>query len=166
MWAWRVLANALVGGFAVAIVGALCSGAAGSFLTFIISLVTGEFGIGMIFGKLTVFGATLGLVSGVIGIFIFAIAAWSAAVGPLLMPFCELKQRVFLGQLLGTLLASASFFVFEFLKSNLQNVAFADELKNEGHYLLLGAPISMICGAIAGALTKRDLPQSATLNAE
>ena len=163
MWAWRVLANALVGGFATAMVGALCGGAVGSFITFVISLLLGEFGIDMIFGKLTVFGATLGLASGIVGLFIFAIAAWRATPNHFLMPFRELKRRVFLGQALATLLVCASFVVFEFLKSNLQNISFAAQLINEGHYLLVGAPILMICGAIAGALSKRDWPKVATL---
>ena len=164
MWTWRVSANALIGGFATAIVGSLCGGAVGSFLIFVISLVTREFGIGMIYGKIMVFGATLGLVNGIAGLFIFAIAAWRAAPSHFLMPFHDLKRRVFLGQALATLIACASSVVFGIIKSNLQNIAFADELINEGHYLLVGAPILMICGAIAGALSKRDLPKVATLN--
>ena len=162
----RVLVNAFVGGVATAIVGALCGGAVGSLVTFVVSLLTGEFGVGMIYGKLTIFGATLGLVSGIVGPFIFAVAAWRVVPSRFLMPFHKLKWRVFTGQALATLLACASFAVFGILKSNLQNMAFADQIKNEGHFLLVGAPFLMICGAIFGALTKRDLPKTATLNEE
>ena len=162
----RVLANAVVGGFWFAFVGACCCGAAGAFLTFLISVSVGEFGIGMAFGKLTVVDATLGFASGIMGAFIFAIAAWRTTPGHLLSPFYELKLRVFLGQVLGTFLVCISFFSFVFIKMKLQNINLAYSTGYDGVYLLFGAPILMICGAIAAALTKRDLPKVATLKTE
>ena len=162
----RVLANVIIGGLAFAFVGALCGGAAGSFLTFIVSIAVGEFGIGMAFGQLTMFDAVLGFASGIVGAFIFGVAAWRAKPSQLLTPFYELRRRVFLGQMTGTLLACVSFFSFVVIKMNLQNITLGDSIGYDGIYLLLGAPILMICGAIAGALTKRDLPKVATLNAE
>ena len=81
-------------------------------------------------------------------------------------PFCRIARSVFYGQFVGAIAFTSSFYLFEFARSLLTTRLLASLLLEDLIFAYVGAPILMICGAIAAALTKRDLPDSATLNAE
>ena len=161
----RVVWNALAGGFLFAVVGALCLGAGGWLTGTIIdfSKITGE---GPVYARM---GARLGIhsgaVCGVFGVFIFGVAAFRAP-GEFFAPLRALGGRVALGQVLGTLGAASSFFLFEFLVAQLPGQNFALNVFRDAFVLSLAAPVVMLCGAIAGALSKRPARRSATLKAQ
>ena len=164
----RVLANALIGGIAVAFVGAFCVGLAGGFVGTALDYggflgAQGETG----FGFLGAFaGAEMGALSGIIGAVLFALATVRATPGQILAPLKALIGRVTLGQIFGTSGAFTSFMAFELVKTLINHQGLASNIFDDLVWILYGAPILMICGAIAGALSKRDLPKTATLNAE
>ena len=162
----RVLANALAGGVLFALLGALCIGS-GGWLTGAIIDFSGVTGEGPVYARQGAqMGVYLGVVSGVVGVLVFGIAALKAAPGELFAPLRALGGRVALGQVLGTLGAATFFFLFEAVQSHLQSQPFGFKVFGGAILIMFGAPVLMICGAIAGALSKRPARQSATLKAE
>ena len=156
--ACRILVNALIGGTTFAFVGAFCIGATGGLIGTILDYA------GMLgareeggFGFLGAFvGAKLGFLSGTIGVIILIITTIHAMPGRLLKPFNIIIGRLILGQILGTMGAFTSFMVFELAKTLVMGRGLAQNINDDLTWILLGAPASMICGAIAGALSKRD----------
>ncbi len=163
----RVLANALIGGLLFAIVGALCLGAGG----FLLGTALDRVGLGniLIFPHFAAEGAEsgvlMGVISGIVGCFIFGIAALKIS-PTFFMPLHDFWARVSLGQFLGALSAGATFLIYEYINARVQGQRLAQNVLADLPLITYSAPILMICGAIAAALTKRDLPKVATLNAE
>lgn len=162
VWLGRVVANAIAGGLAFAVVGAFCGGIVGVCF----GALCYSFNVDVMWRSARL-GAYVGLASGVFGVLIYAIAAFTATPGDLFSPFHSLKKRVCLGQIFGTFLSCASFIVFECGKAALQKITLAQALNsNDAIYFICIAPITMILGAIAGAIFKREPPKVATLNAK
>lgn len=150
IWLGRVLANALAGGLAFAFAGAFC----GAMTGFLLGLSShGSFGDA--FGT-AYFGALVGVACGSIGFFIHLLPALFAPPDEFWKPFFDLTPRVAWGQFWGTLIAVTAFFAFERVDSIIHGVSFAKTFQEDGIYIVLFAPILMICGAIADAIFKRD----------
>ena len=156
------IANAVVGGFWFAFVGACCGGFGGATMEVLFDISSG----GNLVGLVIIFGIGYGFASGVMGAFIYAVAAARSQPGQLCQPFHDLQRAVTMGQCVGELGACTSFLAFELLKAEAQNIPFGVGISRDIGYFFFGAPALMICGAIAGALFKRDWPKVATLNAE
>lgn len=132
----------------MALVGAFCGLVAG-FIT----------GLGF-------YGAIVDAACGIVGVFIPLIGAVAAAPGNFWRPLFYLAPHVAVGQMCGTLLAITSFFAYEFVDARFHHTDFSTIVREDMIFFCLFAPILMICGAIAAALSKRDLTKVATLNAE
>ena len=152
----RVLANALFGGVLAATVGTIGLGASGASQDWLGNSVfpfpANSPGRYDLFNVSVLFGISVGLI---LGALIFGIAAGKSAPGRLFAPLKELAWRVSLGQLVGIAGAASSFYAFEAVKATLNNESFAYSASLDMAGLLFGAPVLMICGAIAGALSKR-----------
>ncbi len=151
IWLIRVVANALAGGLAFAIVGAFCGGSA---VFFIALFEYGGMGEGSFIG--VPIGAIVGAVCGIAGIFIHLFPALRAESGEFWEPFFDLTARVSWGQMWGTIAACTAFIVIELVRSQFNNVGFSDNISEDFLIFAFAAPASMICGAIAGAIFKRD----------
>ena len=167
IFAGRVAANALAGGFAFALVGAICLGFGG----WILGAALDRAGLNnyLNFHHYAADGAdagvALGAGSGIVGALIFGLAALQSA-PRIFAPVRALFWRVALGQFLGVVGAATFFALYEYLNARWHGQRLASNVLQDVSLILWGAPVLMICGAIAAALTKRDLPQSATLNEE
>ena len=164
--AGRVLVNAVIGGVITALMGAACMAAARGIVGAIINH-SGKRGGGG--GNSAVFacgrlGAIIGLTGGLVGMLIFAVSAARTASLPLFTPLRSLAGRVALGQVVGTLGCATSFLLAAFVISQSQTRPLKLVIFENWLWLCGGAPLLMMCGA--GALTKRDSPKTATLNAE
>ena len=200
----RVVCNALAGGVLVAMVGALCVGAAGAMVGALLDYRYASFyvahpngftmspdvisgGLGRLLDfvswlfpngitlwpddagvSLVVFSsAGAGLfVGGLVGATIFGVAAFKAPPGRFYAPIESLVGRVMLGQIAGTLGAISFFGALVAFKMLTQGQSLLDSTDSDLNILFLGTPALMICGAIAGALSKRPPRQSATLKGE
>ena len=166
--AGRVLANAIIGGMAFALVGAFCVGLSGGFVGTALDYggllgAQGENGFGF---PCAFAGAETGALSGIIGAVLFAIATIRAMPGRILAPLNALIGHITWGQIFGTASAFTSFMAFELVKTLINHQGLAPNIFDDLVWILYGAPLLMICGAIAAALTKRDSPKTATLKAE
>lgn len=157
----RIGANIVVGALLTAIVGALCVATAGALLGWILDIRStppswdsGFLGPGLFIGLF------LGAWSGVLGALLGAVAACAARPGALFAPLAILK-RVALGQLLGTLGALSSYLFYALIIAQTQNQSFVGSVEDNLILALIGVPITMNCGAIAGALWKRTNPTTA-----
>ena len=147
LWIQRILANAFAGGFHFAGVGSACGLLAGA--------LTGLFHGGWPGGFTgAFFGVPMGLLSGIPGSLIYAVAAARAEPGDALQPMKEIKDRVAIGQLLGTVGAASSFAMVELFRIYAQRITNSQGIDDSLLFMLI-APALMICGAIAGALWKR-----------
>ncbi len=150
MWLGRMIANALMGGLAFAVVGAFCGGGAALF----VELLCGGWGEGVFPGVPV--GAFVGVACGVVGIFIHLFSAIGAEPDEFWEPFFNLTARVSFGQLWGTVGACAAFLFLVWMRSLSTHSSFSANA-NEGALLFaVGAPALMIFGAIAAAVLKRD----------
>ena len=117
-------------------------------------------------------GASTGLIVGIlVGVFIYGVATFQTPFGRIFAPISELIGCVAIGQVVGTLGALTFFGAAAVFKTQVQGQSLFNAIAGgyDDIYLniiSLGTILLMICGAIAGALTKRDLPQPATLNVE
>ena len=159
----RVVVNAVMGGLWFALIGALCIGLTLGLIGTVADY-SGAFGANAESGFTgAIIGAKIGASSGIAGIVLFAIAAIRAMPGQLLEPFDVLFGRVICGQALGTIGALTSFVAFELAKTSINHRGFTLNSFDDSKWIIYGAPTLMICGAIAGALSKRDWPKVATL---
>ena len=177
----RVLANAVVGGFCFACAGAVCLG----FLGWKVGDALDGAGLGNILNYYHYaadgadLGVAIGALSGVVGAFIFGLAALQSSpihssprfFAPVraLMGRVALGQflgRVALGQFLGSLSAATdkSFLLYETIDARLHGHRLAQKPCSLGHFLSGSSTAHfgdsppnalMICGAIAGALWHR-----------
>ena len=157
LWLIRVLANALAGGLAFAVVGAFCGGGAVLFPALIICLLEHiGMGEGSILG--VIIGASLGTICGIAVIFIHLFFALGAEPGEFWQPFVGLTARISWGQIGGTIAASAAFVAFELVRSQFNRVEFSNNIGKDCIPILstFFVPISMILGAIAAAILGRD----------
>lgn len=171
--AGRVAANAFLGGLLVGVVGALCLGTAayglGTLMDYLyLSLPGAKISRMTSMARLlppTGIGAGF-FGGGFVGASIFVLAASKAPPGRFFAPLSALIGRVALGQIAGTLGALTFFAAVEAFKIQLQNQSLLRVMNGDAKFIALGAPALMICGAIAGALSKRETTQSATLKGE
>ena len=103
-------------------------------------------------------GLTLGAWSGLFGALVGGVAASNARPGALLAPLAIIK-RVALGQLLGTLAALSSYLILALAIAQLNAQPFIGSVEGGLVVALIGVPVLMNCGAIAGALWKREARQ-------
>ena len=148
----RIIASALIGGFSFAGTALGCGVAAGALTGFLGSGWNGIY-VGAFFGLMTSFP------SGLVGAFIYGIAAARAQPGPQLQSFETLRQAVTRGQVLGTLGACGSFVVVEIARAQIGNVALEKIVSNDSFIFMFVAPATMICGAIASTIFGREAPQ-------
>ena len=148
----QVLANACGGGLILALVGVICCGMAGALTDWI-------FDNAFSWTSLTPetrhiyrdAGARIGALAGfVTGALLF---------GRLASKGEQIQVRfvnVVVGQVAGVAAFSLIFYAFEVIKSWLLGKELILGLDSDATWLLYGAPALMICGAIAGALSKRN----------
>ncbi len=156
--AWRVVVNTVVGTLVTAIIGELCVGFAGIFIVWAFSISPDPFS-----DALAVKGFSFNAVAAAL---IFGIATFKSAPGDIIEPVRALLGRIVLGQIVGTLLVCSAFLAFELLKAQMQPLPIAKSIAYDAFMLEWFGPPIVACCAIAGALTKRPAPQSATLKAE
>lgn len=157
LWKWfllrRVVSHAVSGALASALVGALCVGAAGALCGWIMDLssrpATWDDGFKLV-GFLL--GATLGSYGGIVGALFCGWAGFAAPPNRALLPPRALLNRIALGQIAGTLLAGATFFLWALAQSQNSGQSFGHIVEAELLLIICAAPALMICGAIAGAL--------------
>ena len=107
-------------------------------------------------------GARTGLIiGGLAGAVIFGVAAFQAPPDRFFAPLGALIGRVALGQVVATLAALICFGAIEAFRIQVQGQSLLNVTTGSFNNVYLnatsfGAPIVMTCGAIAGALTKRD----------
>ena len=151
IWLGRVLANALVGGLAFAVVGAFCGGGA----AFIVSLFeAGALSQGAFIG--VPFGAIVGFVCGIAGIFIHLFPALKAEPGDFWEPFFDLTAPIAFGQFWGTVGACTAYLAFELIAAPIRGTSLSTGVSEDMLIFAFGASILMICGAIASAILRRD----------
>ena len=155
--AWRLVVNTFIGTVAAGIAGELALGLAGISIAAAFAIVPAPWS-----DELALRAVWFGAASGAL---IFVIATLKSAPGEIIAPVRALLGRVILGQLAGTLLACSAFLAFEILKAQTQPLSLAKSIGYDAFMLTWFGPPIMACGAIAGALTKRDWPETATLNA-
>lgn len=157
-FAGRVLVSALIGGFFTAIVGALCGATAGALFGWILDIRStppswdGEF---LLPGAWLV--AYLGSFSGFVGLFAGAVAAFDGKPASSIVPRALLRNLA-LGQLFGTGGAVSSYLLFAVAVAVAQfsGDPFVGIVEDNLELVIWGAPILMICGAVAGAIFRRD----------
>ncbi len=161
-FAGRVAANALIGGLLTALVGALCGGATSALLCYLLSLrgapAAWDDGMTELIALQFIIGACLGAWSGIAGAFIFGATAATSGPGRLLAPLALVK-RVALGQLLGALAALSSYLTFAWALAQFNAWPFLGTVEDNLELAIWGVPVTMIFGAIAGALWKREARQ-------
>lgn len=160
----RVILNGLAGGALFAVVGAFCIGLAGGIVGTVLDYFSVAGGGNAFIGAYIGFG--LGALSGVCGVIIFGIAAFKIPSHRGLAPLRFLAARVIVGQVVGTIGAVTFFLFVETAKTRALGQPLSQGISEDLLWILFGAPILMICGAIAGALSQRETRQSATLKAE
>ena len=149
----RVLANALLGGLLCAIFGAFGCAIVGQLAEIIFSFELSKNADGIHALSFGFIGFVAGLTFGTL---IFATHAFRAPPGHLFEPFCGIVAGVLCGQFVGALAFSSSFYLIEFARALLTKRFIASLLLEDLIFAYVGAPALMICGAIAGALSKRD----------
>ena len=152
----RVLTNAIVGGVVAAIAGALCVATAGAFFGWIMDLrsTPPSWDSGFLFPGAWV-GARLGVWSGFIGAIVGGVAALGDNSTRPLEKLRALLNRVALGQLLATLGAVSSYLLLALVIAQIKGDPFTGTVEDNLELAIYGVPVSMVCGAIAGALWKR-----------
>ena len=153
----RVLTNAILGGVVAAVTGALCVATAGAFFGWMMDIrsTPPSWDSGFLFPGAWV-GARLGVWSGLIGALAGAVAAWGDNSTRPMATLRALLNRVALGQLLATLGAVSSYLLLALVIAQLNAQPFIDTVEDNLELAIIGVPITMICGAIAGAIWKRD----------
>lgn len=101
-------------------------------------------------------GATLGSYSGFVGALAGAVAAFDGKPESSIMPPRALLRNIVLGQLFGTLSAVSSYLLFALAIAHLNGDPFVGTVEDNLELAIYGVPVLMICGAIVGALCKRD----------
>lgn len=161
----RIGAGIVVSAILTGIIGALCVATAGALLGWILDIRStppswdsGFLGPGLFIGLF------LGAWSGVLGALFGGVAAFTARPVHIFAPL-EVIKRVALGQLLGTLGALSSYLFYALILTQTQGQSFVETVEDNLILALVGVPILMNCGAIAGALWKRaDAPTAMAVN--
>ena len=155
--AGRVVASALIGGFVIAITGALCIATAGALFGWILDIrsTPPRFDVGFLFPGAWL-GATLGSYSGFVGFMAGAVAAWRGKPDTSIVPPLALLRNIALGQLFGTVSAVSSYLVFALSVAQLNTQSFVGTVEDNLELIIWGAPILAIFGAIAGAMSRRE----------
>lgn len=154
IWLGRVLANALAGGLAFAVVAALCLGFCGGVTGWFlgesaeVKLIVAKFGVNA--------GVVIGGFSGVFGLIIFAIVAAKSKSEQFFGPLQNFLGCVTSGQVIGIVTAVAITLVFQLANAYLYHRALSAGIYSNAFLILLGTTALMIGGAIAAAIFKRD----------
>ncbi len=101
-------------------------------------------------------GVFNGIFCGLFGGLIFAIVAARKTSERLFETFRKLVVRVAAGQISGVITTALAFSTFKLTEAQLSGLPISIKKYSDGYLLLLLATILMICGAIAGAIFKRD----------
>ncbi len=151
----RVLASAFIGGFFVAIMGALSVATAGALFGFILDIrsTPPRWDSGFLFPGAWL-GANLGSYSGFVGALAGAVAAFDGKPESSIVPSRALLRNLALGQLFGMLGAVSSYLLFAFVIAQFSGAPLVGTVEDNLELAIYGVPILMICGAIAGALWK------------
>ena len=158
-WGWFLLrragAHLIVGAGATAFVGAFCIGALGAGCGYVLDLgslpASWDDGFTLVGASL---GASLGAWAGVVGALVCGRAGVVAPASRHILPPRALLQPVVLGQIAGTLVAGATFFLWEVLQAQNTGLSFGRTVEQDLHLIVWGAPALMLCGAVAGALVR------------
>ena len=156
-FAGRILASALIGGFFAAITGALCVGAAGALFGWILDIRSTPpvWDSGFLFPGAWL-GATLGSYSGFVGLIAGAVAAFGGKPKTSIAPPRALLRNIALGQIFGTIGAISSYLLIALAVVQFNGAPFVGTVEDNLELVICGAPIMAFCGAIAGALWKRE----------
>lgn len=155
----RVTLNAFAGALLAALVGALC----GLMVSGLVVWVERSASIALKILSAPEFGAIitnamtagLAMLGALLGAIILAVAATRAKPGALMEPLLSLIGRVLLGQIAGTVGFCSLFLVVAGARASLSGQSFYLAAMNDSGWLFVGAPVMMLCGAIAGAFSKR-----------
>lgn len=151
----RVGANVFVGAITTSFMGALCVATAGALLGWILDLrSTPATWDGGFLGPGLFLGLYLGAWSGITGAIVGGVAALAARPGATSAPLIVIK-RVAFGQVLGTLIALSFYLIFACAIAQFNGESFVGTVEDHLELAIYGVPITMNCGAIAGALWKR-----------
>ena len=93
---------------------------------------------------------------GIVGVAIHFCVAILARPGDFWEPFLESTKNIAFGQGWGTVAAVASFFVFELARSLWSGSDFSRNFADDMPAVFVAAPVTMIFGAVAAAIFKRD----------
>ena len=155
--ALRIGAHLVLGAASAAIVGALCIGAAGALIGGIMDIrstpPSWSNGFGFVGAWL---GLYLGAFGGLVGALSASVVAFDSKSRTSFAPLRAMLARVALGQLLGTVGALSCYFVWVLFLMQTRLQPFVGTVEDNVEFILWGAPLTMICGAIAGALWKRE----------
>ena len=156
-FAGRVLISAFLGGLFTALIGALSVATAGALFGWILDLRSTPpvWDSGFLFPGAWI-GAYLGSYSGIVGFIAAAVAALASKPETSIVPARVLRRNLALGQLLGTFGAVSSYLLFAFAVAQFNGDSFVGTVENHLDVALYGVPALMICGAIMGALWKRE----------
>lgn len=154
-----VVLNSFAGALLAAIVGAFCGLAVTQIIVWLdegasvaLKMPT-DLNLGLIIRSSMIGG--FALLAGLLSALIFIVVTVRAQPGQTFAPLQSLVGRVLLGQIVGTIGFCSLFLSVEFARSIGANPPFYTLAMDDLLWLLFGAPVLMLCGAIAGALSKR-----------
>ena len=155
--AMRLGAHLVCGGVTSALVGALCVGATGALLGWIMDIdsTPPSWDSGYLFPGAWL-GAYLGCGGGIVGAFAAGAVAFDERARHSLAPLRATLMRVALGQSAGTLGALSCYFLLVMWLVFRRAQPFVGTVEDNLDLIIPGAPCAMICGAIAGALWKKS----------
>ena len=155
----RVVLNSFAGGLLTAIVGALCGLGATAMVSWLDNganaalKMPSDLNLGSIMMSSLIGGYSW--IGGLNGALIFIVATVRAKPSQTFAPLQSLIGRVMLGQIVGTIGFCSLFLSVEAARAAIARQSFFPLAMEDMLWLIFGVPILMICGAIAGALSKR-----------
>lgn len=155
----RVVLNSFAGAVLAAIVGALCGLIVSATIVWLENALFVALKIppapGFVADITNSITAGFGTLSALLGAIIFAIVTARTKPGGLFEPLQSLIGRVLLGQIAGTVGFCSLFLSVEAARAATTNQQFAMLASDDLVWLIIGPLVLMVCGAIAGALSKR-----------
>ncbi len=150
------MASAFIGGFFTAITGALCVATAGALFGWMLDIrsTPPSWDGGFLFPGAWL-GATLGSYSGFVGLFAGGVAALGGGPKGSIVPSRALLRNIALGQILGTVSAVSSYLLFALCVAQFNGNSFIGTVEDNLELAIYGVPVSMVCGAIMGAISGR-----------
>ena len=154
--ATRLSAHLVCGALVSAIVGALCIGAMGALLGWIMDIdsTPPSWDSGYLFPGAWL-GAYLGCFGGIIGAVAAGAVAFDERARHSWAPLRATLMRVALGQIAGTIGALSCYFLLVMVLVFRRAQPFVGTVEDNLDLMIWGAPMLMICGAIAGTISRR-----------